>query len=131
MESKVFAKYVDPNLLSLIENVSKEATKSVPTESNGAVVKEEPHFRTKWCSNIIFEHDLSFSQIRMGVYKIRIRTRFRTRIQYIKPGSGPGPSGSVFYQLRYLSLKQGTSIISFSRAPLVPRHTVYILRNIT
>ena len=31
----------------------------------------------------------------MGVYKTRIR--IRTRIQYIKPGSGP--SGSGFYQL--------------------------------
>ena len=34
-------------------------------EFNGAVVKEEPHFQTK-CS----EHELSFSQIRMGFYTL-------------------------------------------------------------
>ena len=53
MESKEFAKYgglQDMHLLSLMRNVLKEATKSVPTESNGSVVKEEPHFQTKWCA---------------------------------------------------------------------------------
>ena len=58
--------FQDPNLLSLMGNVSEEATKSVTTESNGEVVKEEPHFRPNGvpCS----EHELWFSQIRMGIY---------------------------------------------------------------
>ena len=60
----------DLNLLSLMGNVSKEATKSVPIESYGAVVKEEPCFQTKWCPIPCSEHELSFSQIRMGIYTL-------------------------------------------------------------